>query len=317
MPDSKFRILVLGIGGVGGYLGGLLAKYSSDANTEVIFFCRGGNLNAIKNNGLILKKDDGEIQARPFLVTNDATKTGRIDLLLCCVKGFDLEESLKPLINYITNKTIVIPFLNGIDAYERIKHFIPDSRIWKGCIYLVSRLISPGVVRQTGPINQIFFGSDKESDSTHQYIENIFRSASLNASYSDSIQIKLWEKFYFISAMATITSFFNSSIGEIQKDPAKSQLIMNLLLELQLVTTASEISLSPGLVENTFLKIMTLAPETTSSMLNDFQNGNKTELEEITGYVVHKGNALNVTVPTYEMMYRNLLNRMNSIKMVR
>jgi len=62
---------------------------------------------------------------------------------------------------------------------------------------------------------------------------------------------------------------------------------------------------------------MTLAPETTSSMLNDFQNGNKTELEEITGYVVHKGNALNVAVPTYEMMYRNLLNRMNSIKMIR
>ena len=50
---SKFKIAILGIGGVGGYLGGrLAAKYAGLADVEVIFIARGKNAEAIKSNGL-------------------------------------------------------------------------------------------------------------------------------------------------------------------------------------------------------------------------------------------------------------------------
>ena len=306
MTHPVCRILILGTGGVGGYIGGLLAYHSSGAHAEVIFFSRGENLNAIKSNGLNIMTDHGDVTAYPTLITNDVTAVGRIDLLLCCMKGYDLEDSLKPLIPHISKETIVIPFLNGINARERIKKILPHGKIWEGCIYVVSRLIAPGVIKQSGSLNQIFFGSDTDSIEKLKYVENIFSRSYLKAGYSDTMTVKLWEKFYFISAMATVTSYFNSPIGEIQSDPAKSHFIMDLLLELEKVTSISKIELPSGLVERSYARIMTLNPETTSSMLEDFRKGGKTEIEEITGYVVHKSREMNIATPVYNMMYRNL-----------
>lgn len=49
---DKFRIAILGIGGVGGYFGGKLANYFAHSETvEIIFIARGENAKAIKNNG--------------------------------------------------------------------------------------------------------------------------------------------------------------------------------------------------------------------------------------------------------------------------
>ena len=39
------KIAIVGIGGVGGYYGGLLAKqYSDDENVEIVFIARGDHL---------------------------------------------------------------------------------------------------------------------------------------------------------------------------------------------------------------------------------------------------------------------------------
>src|ERR1700674_810383 len=110
MMNSPCRIAVLGVGAVGGYLGALLSRASSKTNTEIILICRGANLKAIASNGLKLITDKTEMLVKPSLVTDDMSQIGRIDILLCCIKGYDLEESLSPLIPGITGKTIVIPF---------------------------------------------------------------------------------------------------------------------------------------------------------------------------------------------------------------
>jgi 2-dehydropantoate 2-reductase len=311
MMSSPCRIAVLGAGAVGGYLGALLSRASSKTNTEIILICRGANLKAISSNGLKLITDNTEILVKPSIVTDDISKIGRIDILLCCVKGYDLEESLRPLIPAITGKTIVIPFLNGVNASERIKNILPVARIWDGCIYVVSRLTAPGIIQQSGTLNQIFFGSDNETEPVLKNVENIFRLSSLNAKYSDTIKLNLWEKYFFISVMATITSYFNTNMGEVKKYPDRFRFIIDLLLELQLVTTACKIILPQDLAEKTFDKIMQLPGETISSMLRDFKKGAETELEDITGYVVNKSHELNISTPVYDMMYNKLRKKAN------
>ena len=49
----KKRIGILGLGGVGGYFGGLLAKAYFDSGTiEIVFIARGETKKAITANGL-------------------------------------------------------------------------------------------------------------------------------------------------------------------------------------------------------------------------------------------------------------------------
>ena len=55
------RIAVVGIGGVGGYFGGKLAReYASSGKHEIIFIARGEHLRAIQKNGLQLYTREGQ-----------------------------------------------------------------------------------------------------------------------------------------------------------------------------------------------------------------------------------------------------------------
>lgn len=54
---SKVKIAISGIGAVGGYYGGSLAAYyENDNDVDIFFISRGKNLEAIKENGLQIKK---------------------------------------------------------------------------------------------------------------------------------------------------------------------------------------------------------------------------------------------------------------------
>src|SRR3954463_15178476 len=106
------RIAVVGTGGVGGGFGAALAKTGAD----VTFIARGAHLAAMKAEGLRVRSDRGDIHLRPTQATDDPGDVGKVDIVLFCVKLWDVESAgqrIKPLIG---PETAVIPLQNGVDA---------------------------------------------------------------------------------------------------------------------------------------------------------------------------------------------------------
>ncbi len=63
------KIGILGLGGVGGYFGGLLAKaYQKSDDVEIIFIARGETQKAIAENGLKIVTDDYETIVYPSVL---------------------------------------------------------------------------------------------------------------------------------------------------------------------------------------------------------------------------------------------------------
>ena len=110
------RIAVVGAGGVGGGFGAALAK----AGADVSFLARGAHLAAMKSAGLKVLSARGDTHLVPTRATDDPAEIGTVDIVLFCVKLWDVEsagERIKPLIG---PGTAVIPLQNGIDAPERL-----------------------------------------------------------------------------------------------------------------------------------------------------------------------------------------------------
>src|ERR1700742_54767 len=106
------RIAVVGAGGVGGGFGAALAK----AGADVTFLARGAHLAAMKGAGLKVQGGRGETHVMPTNATDDPNQIGQVDVVLFCVKLWDVESAgtrIKPLIGA---RTAVIPLQNGIDA---------------------------------------------------------------------------------------------------------------------------------------------------------------------------------------------------------
>jgi len=304
------RIAILGIGGVGGYLGAkLAAKYSESNDVEIIFIARGENQKAIEENGVKLVTPSGEEISRPHLISNDPSEIGEVDYLVCCVKSYHLEESLSSLRSCITNDTVIFPLLNGVDSRERIEKLFPENEVWDGCVYIMARLSEPGVVTELGNIHQYHFGSAKGSAEKLANLETIFSDAGIDTFLSIDIERTIWDKFLLISTIASLTSALDLTIQEVFADDIHRETLLVLMGELIEVGEAKGVTFSEGVFEKT-LKILKSTPVGgTSSMHSDFKNGGNTEYKSLTEFVVSEGNRLNVSTPNYERALQSLMKR--------
>ena len=170
---TKTKIIIAGIGGVGGYFGGLLANcFYENENVEIIFFARGRHLKEIQNNGLKVIKGDSEFIARPALATDNPAETGIADYIIVATKSYDLETVVRQLLPCINQDTIVLPLLNGVDSKERIKNILPGNIVLDGCAYIVSRLKQAGVIENSGNIQTLYFGLDNFVNDRLLLLEN-------------------------------------------------------------------------------------------------------------------------------------------------
>jgi len=302
---SEFKIAIIGIGGVGGFVGGkLAARFVDSDDAEIVLVARGENEKVIRKNGLKIISTKGEEIVRPKLSAIENISDA--DLIILCTKEYDLENTVSSFKNFIGEKTSVLPLLNGVDITERIKKVLPETDVWKGCIYIVSRLAEPGVISETGNICLIYFGDESAATDKQIQTENIFRAAGIDAEASADIEAKTWEKFVFISSLAAATSYLNASIGEILADENHKKLFDALVAEIKQFAKAKKINISEEAIQQKFDKLSSLPFEATSSMHTDFAKGNRAEIESLVGYVVKKARDLGVSAPTYEKIYDEL-----------
>ena len=304
------KIIIAGIGGVGGYFGGLLAKhYESTPGTDIVFYARGEHLSAIQKNGLKVIQGDATFVAHPRLATDDAAGIGTADAIIFATKSYDLEAVLHALAPCINKHTLLLPLLNGVDSTERIKTAYPNNTVLEGCTYIVSRIQQPGVIQNSGNIQKLYFGG-KASQSQLDWLLTLFTTAQCDAYLIPNIQTVVWEKFVFISPIATATAYFDACIGEILKDPIRYATLKTLIDEIICLAKAKNIPLLDNQVDITVNKYKTLPFEATSSMHSDFRaKKQKTELATLTEYVIKEGMKHAIHMPNYQVALASLLKK--------
>src|SRR5688500_5063473 len=100
------RIAVMGTGGVGGYFGAKLALGGHD----VTFVARGRHLEAIRRDGLRVDSEAMPMHVRDPQVTDDATSIGPVDVVMFCVKLWDVEDAARSIRPLVANGGVAIPF---------------------------------------------------------------------------------------------------------------------------------------------------------------------------------------------------------------
>jgi len=303
------RIAAMAAGAVGGYFGARMAA----AGHEVFFIARGANLAAIKANGLKLESVHGDLHLPKPNVTDDPKSVGPVDIVLFAVKLWDTEsaaEQTRPLVGPATR---VITLQNGVDSVERIAPILGADRTCGGAAYIASVIGSPGVIKQTSHFAKMRFGrADKRPDATLQAFANAGKAAKLDVDISPDINVELWEKFIFLTAMAGSTASMRAPIGVIRADPELRGFFRALMEEAYAVGKAKGVALAPDFIEGRMAFMMnTVEPGMKASMAHDLERGNRLELDWLTGKVRALGRALNIPTPASDTVYTVLkLHRM-------
>lgn len=285
------NIAIMGVGGVGGYFGGLLAK----AGLDVTFVARGEHGEALKKSGLVVKSMAGDFSVNPVKVVDRPDKLETPDLALFTVKTYDTENTAKTLNKVIGEKTLVITFQNGVNNAEVIKSFITKGKIIPGVCYIVSARTAPGVISQTGGLRRLVIPD--------QSMVDLFKSAGIDALFSDDIQRDLWKKFVFITAFSGMTALTGKTIGEIIQSSEYFQMYEQVVKESISVAHALKINLPDNIFDLTMTTTRNTAPDSKSSLLVDIENRRRTEIETLNGTLIKIANNLQIPVPLNQKIY--------------
>src|SRR5436305_3683186 len=153
MRRGGMRIAIIGAGGIGSIYGAALAT----AGADVTFVCRGAHLAAIRENGLRIEGDRGEILVRPAQATDNPATIGTVDYVIFCVKLWDVESAgaaIKPIVG---PQTAVIPQQNGVDAHQRLIPILGREAVMGGAAWVTGSIVAPGVVRQPGTYQRLLY----------------------------------------------------------------------------------------------------------------------------------------------------------------
>jgi 2-dehydropantoate 2-reductase len=110
------RIAFIGIGALGGYFGGRLAK----AGNDVIFIARGATLEALRKNGLRVESPLGDFALPKVQATKDAAAVGVVDTVFVTTKAWQVTEAAEQIRSLVGPETSVVPLQNGVEAYDQL-----------------------------------------------------------------------------------------------------------------------------------------------------------------------------------------------------
>jgi len=297
------RIAVVGAGGVGGGFGAALAK----AGADVIFIARGPHLAAMKSQGLKVQGGRGETHLVPTKATDDPAGIGTVDIVLFCVKLWDVEsagEQIKPLIGPDTG---VIPLQNGIDAAERLIPILGPSAVMGGVAQISASITAPGVITQVGTFMRMIFGEfdGRRSKRAEDFLA-LCQKAGFDVTLSEQILTELWMKFILLASNAGIMALARQPIGKLRDDPDLRPIFLAAWREAIEVGRARGVALPADALER-ILDFTTHAPPAMkASMALDLERGNRMELPWLSGKVAELGRQLGIPTPTHSMMYAML-----------
>ncbi|MEN8303540.1 MAG: 2-dehydropantoate 2-reductase [Campylobacterota bacterium] len=292
------RVAVVGLGGVGGYVAANFAK----AGIDVIGFARGEHLEVIQKHGIKTIEDENcwnvDLDARA-LDDLDGYFEGAFDVVLFCVKSYDLVDSYEHIKSHIDEKTILISFSNGVSNGDTLRA-LSNSRVLDGCVYILSHIENPGAIRKKGKVFAAVFGGEREATQT---LASLFEKAELRFKTPDDIETAIWKKYIFIASFATLTSYYDKSIGyiyEYKRDEARE-----VLREIADVAKDKDINLEAE-IDKALVTASKVPYDSSTSMHLDYKNSKRVELEGLSGYIAkYEG----VKTPLMQKMYEELLKR--------
>lgn len=300
--QNKKRITIVGLGGVGGFYGGLLAsKYQDSTEVEICFVARGKHLEAIKQNGLKVLSKDSEVLGHPAVATSEWKDVQNSDYIILATKGYDLAQTIQDMKAVVADKTVIIPLLNGVEAYEQLREAFGVSKVWQGCTYMVSRLKEPGVIDNPSGRQRILFGLDGEVTEEMKEFEVILKEAGVHAEATNQISKEVWEKYILVSSSAMATAYFDSSFGGVMAEHPEE--MKQLITEASTIGKKKGVALTEDVVEVIIERLKAIPYDSTTSMHSDFKAFKEhNELGIMGGYMVKKGIVLGVETPMYKKM---------------
>ena len=310
------RIVVFGLGGIGGYIGARIGlgieSMQGPGKPELVFIARGAHLEAIKAGGLRYRAPDGmESVIRPTLATDDPTKAGLADFMFLCVKGYDLDSACRAIAPIVGPATVIVPLLNGADIYERVRSVIKGGIVVPASIYIASVVKEPGTVHHGSGKGSLVLGREPSRPEYESApLRALLDRSGIPYDWFEDPFPAIWTKYLFIASFALVTARSGLGIGGVIADESWASVVRGIQAEIVAIARVKGIALPPDAASMAFDKGKAFAPDTKTSYQRDVEiAGKPNEGELFGGTILRLGKELGIPTPLTGKIYAEVNKR--------
>ena len=298
------RFAIVGAGGLGGYYGARLAE----AGNEVAFIARGAHLDAIRKNGLKVFSPLGDVHLKKVTANNDPREVGPVDVIVVAVKTWQVADAARAMQPMIKADTIVVPFLNGVEAPDTLASILGAEHVIGGLSKVFSLIEAPGVIRHFNPGAYVEIG--ELNGGLSERVEKLcaaFERAGSQARASADIRTELWKKLLTVSSWAGLGALSRSPMGVLRGMPETRALIDRAMDEGIAVGARRGHPITPAYKDELWKFYDAMPADATASMQRDLMAGKPSELDAWNGAIVRFGAETGVDTPVQTFTYHALL----------
>jgi len=307
------KIAVIGTGAMGSIYA---ARFSKAGHEVVAIDIWQDHVNYINRNGLFIDGPDGQIIAKNIKASTKFSDLKGCHFYIIATKAMKLEESIKSLKDWINLNSPIITIQNGLGAGDIILRHMPENNIILGVAEgFGASLQKPGHVTHTAN-KQIRLGSISKisSEKELQNIVDTWRSGGLKTEIYKNIEQLIWEKLLCNVTLSGPCSIFGCNVNELFNNQEYWNFALNCMQEAYSVGLSIGVPFSfedPVAYVSDFAKRVGSAKP---SMLQDYENKKKTEIDFINGAIPPLGAKSKIPTPFNDHVCRIIREAEREIK---
>ncbi len=303
------KILIVGAGGVGGYLGARLINTGAD----VTFLVREGRRKQLEKEGLVVRSSFGDFTG-PVKAIGSTELNADYDLVVLATKSYHLNDTVMNDLKKVMGEGChIVPLLNGMQHIERLDAAFGRDAVFGG-LCRISMVQEPdGTLRHLGAGQTYVFGKRGESG---QDLLEAFREFALKGGLdfqvSADINQTMWEKFYTLVTLAGATCLMRAPIGCIASATEGRAFLADLFSEAASVAHQAGHTSSPAVYDFFSKQLSDPSSQLTASILRDLEAGNPIEADHLIGDFYRRGRAFGLPMPLFRLVWvhmESVLNR--------
>jgi 2-dehydropantoate 2-reductase len=297
------KILILGAGAIGGYVGGRLHQSGAD----VTFLVRPARNETLKRDGLVIKSTKGDITQKVKTVLK-ASDGGPYDVVMLTCKAYDLDSAIDAVAPAVGANTTVVPLLNGMRHIDVLAAKFGAEKVVGGLARVGVAMNDKGEILHTSPFAAISFGErdGKPARPALAELDAAIRKSGVDGGLNANIIQDLWDKWIMLCTLAATCCLMRGASGDILEADEGRAIVLETVDEGRKVAAAA--GHDPGekgmATISSFLTVK--GSKFTASMLHDLEKGAMVEADHIVGDMIARAKKAGIATPNLRMAHAHL-----------
>jgi len=306
---NQMKVVAMGAGSIGSFLGGCLAV---GKKADVALVGRDPHMSTVREKGLTVEFLDRTEVVQVEAFTHVEQVSQKPELVVLTVRAYQTDEALRQVVAELGTDVPVITFQNG-NLLENISRAVGKRNTIGGTTLINAKLLEPGHVRQN--VNYPVVVGELTGTNTIRIrkIRDAFKAGGLEAHISENVVGAIWAKMIINSTSNTLTGATNLTIRQLFASVPLRQYAYRMVRESFMVADLEGIDLdniSPGLAK--IYKESSSSPEAWDAFAEGSQpdiklsmcallgQGAKTEVDYTNGYIAAKAVEHGTRAPHHE-----------------